>query len=351
MAADPPRRHASDDDVRPAAGNVVSEVLNGDLYIAPRPAGPDAEAASVLGMDVGSAFHRGRGGPGGWIVLFEPELHLARDILVPNLAGWLRSRLPTVPATPFLELAPDWACEVVSPGSERIDRECKLPIYARERVSHVWLVAPLERMIEVYRLDGDGYRLVVTRRGTDRVRLEPFAAIEIELEALWPTTPSEPKSPMRIGSGLLNLDAADDTPAVQALFAQLKAALPELEKLLHECSAEWGYEDPVYRFYHQSFKVYALGRMTKRIVSALQALAPEQQLNDWFLRLVSEGTDKTFDPEHNRRWLEVTRPIIEAFFHARYFLEMAVTYGQKLKAPPRMLPSGWAALLYLYRLR
>ena len=148
-----------------------------------------------------------------------------------------------------------------------------------------------------------------------------------------------------------NLDAMDDTPAVQALFASLKSALPELEKLLEACSGDWGYEDPIYRFDHQSFKVYALGPVTKRIVSALQALAPERQLNEWFMRIVSEGTDKSFDHEHNARWLEVTRPIVEAFFHARYFLEMAVTYGRLLTAPPRMLPSGWAALLYLYRLR
>jgi hypothetical protein len=151
--------------------------------------------------------------------------------------------------------------------------------------------------------------------------------------------------------GLEDLGAIDDTPAVQALFSSLKSALPELQKLLDEVSGDWGYEDPIYRFYHQSFKVYALGHATKRIVSALQALAPEQQLNEWFVRIVTEGTDKTFEHEHNARWLEVTRPMVEAFFHARYFLEMAVTYGRQLTAPPRMLPSGWAALLYLYRLR
>lgn len=193
MAADAARRHATYDDVLRAPEHVVAEVLNGDLHTSPQPAGPHAEAASVLGMDLGGPFHRGRGGPGGWIILDEPELHLGRDILVPDLAGWLRSRLPAVPPTPFLELAPDWTCEVISPGNERIDRERKLPIYARERVSHVWLVNPLERMVEVYRLDGDGYRLVVTRGGTDRVRLEPFGAIEIELEALWPTPPGEAK--------------------------------------------------------------------------------------------------------------------------------------------------------------
>jgi Uma2 family endonuclease len=193
MAADPARSQASYDDVLRAPDHVVAEVLDGDLYTSPRPSGPHTEAASVLGMDLGGAFHRGRGGPGGWIILFEPELHLGRDILVPDLAGWLRSRLPAVPSTPFLELAPDWACEVVSPGSERLDRERKLPLYSRERVSHVWLVDPLERMIEVYRLDGDSYRLVVTRGGTDRVRLEPFAAIEVELEAMWPSAPANPK--------------------------------------------------------------------------------------------------------------------------------------------------------------
>jgi Uma2 family endonuclease len=140
-------------------------------------------------MDLGSAFHRGRGGPGGWIILYEPELHLGADILVPDLGGWRRSRLPAVPRAAFLEVAPDFACEVLSPGTVRVDRERKLPIYARERVSHVWLVDPLERVLEVFRLDGDGYRVVATRGGTDRVRLEPFAEIELELSALWPDPP------------------------------------------------------------------------------------------------------------------------------------------------------------------
>ena len=150
---------------------------------------------------------------------------------------------------------------------------------------------------------------------------------------------------------LNDVDAVDDRPAVQALVASLQSALPELERILDECSDHWGYEDPIYRFYHQSFKVYALGRTTTRIVSALQALAPDQQLNEWFLRIVSEGTEKVFTPEDNRHWLEVTRPIVEAFFHSRYFLEMAVRYGRELTVAPQLLPSGWAALLCLYRLR
>jgi len=150
---------------------------------------------------------------------------------------------------------------------------------------------------------------------------------------------------------LKDVDAVDDRVAVQALVSNLKSALPDLEQLLDECNSHWGYEDPIYRFYHQSFKVYALGGTTKRIVSALQALAPDQQLNEWFVRIVSEGTNKVFAPEHNQYWLDVTRPIVEAFFHSRYFLEMAVRYGRQLSAAPRSLPSGWAALLYLYQLR
>jgi hypothetical protein len=146
-------------------------------------------------------------------------------------------------------------------------------------------------------------------------------------------------------------DDLDDRVVVQELFAALRASLPELEALLAECSSHWGYEDPVYRFYHQSFKVYALQAATEKIVARLQALAPAQPLNEWFLQIVREGTGHPFSPEHNRRWLAVTRPILEAFFHARYFLEMAVRYGKELKAPPRLLPSGWAALLYLYNLR
>ena len=143
----------------------------------------------------------------------------------------------------------------------------------------------------------------------------------------------------------------DERPQVQLLFKNLKAALPALEKLLEECGDHWGYEDHVYRFYHQSFKVYGAQETTTQIVAALQALAPERKLNDWFVQIVKDGTGKTFELDHNQRWLEVTRPIVEAFFHARYFLEMAVRYGKELEAPPQSLPSGWAAFLYLYQLR
>ncbi len=146
-------------------------------------------------------------------------------------------------------------------------------------------------------------------------------------------------------------DDVDDRQEVQEMVANLRASLPAFEKLLGDCQSHWGYEDPVYRFYHHSFKVYSLQETTTAIVAALQSLAPERTLNESFMAIVRDGTGKEFEREHNRRWLEVTRPIVEGFFHARYFLEMAVRYGRQLKQPPRQLPSGWAAFLYLYNLR
>ena len=136
----------------------------------------------------------------------------------------------------------------------------------------------------------------------------------------------------------------------EALLGSLRRDRGELEKLLSECSNHWGYEDPIYRFYHQSFKVYWLQETTRSIVQRLQALAPDQPLNPWFLEIVEAGTGKTFKQEDNARWTDVTRPILEAFFHARFFLEMAVRYAD-LQEPPRMLPSGYAALLYLFGMR
>jgi hypothetical protein len=149
----------------------------------------------------------------------------------------------------------------------------------------------------------------------------------------------------------MRFEDVDDREEVRNLLSNLHAALPRLEKLLEEAQSHWGYEDPIYRFYHQSRKVYWLQESTTRIVDALQALDPGRPLNPWFRAIVTDGTGKTFDLEHNRRWLEETRPIVEAFLHARYFLDMAVRYGRTLEVPPRLLPSGWAAVLYLFELR
>lgn len=148
------------------------------------------------------------------------------------------------------------------------------------------------------------------------------------------------------------MDSRDDERATieRRLLSAMQARHDDLKTFLEECSNHWGFEDPIYRFYHQSFKVYALQERTEAIVRLLASLAPDRALHPWFLQIIAEGTGKQFTPKDNAEWLRVTRPILEAFFHARFFLEMAVRYAH-LAEPPRPLPSGYAALLYLYELR
>jgi hypothetical protein len=148
------------------------------------------------------------------------------------------------------------------------------------------------------------------------------------------------------------LAAAEANPFDQKqLLANLKAALPQLERLLDECIGEQRYVEPVYRLYHRSFKVGWAQETTREIVAALQALAPGRQLNEWLTGIVNEGTGRALQRGDNDRFLEVSRPMLEALFHARFFLEMAVRYSRELHDVPATLPSGWAALLYLYDLR
>jgi hypothetical protein len=135
------------------------------------------------------------------------------------------------------------------------------------------------------------------------------------------------------------------------LLKSIAANMDTLESLLLQCTDRWGYEDPIYRFYHQSFKVFVLQERTEAIIAKLRALAPALPLNDWFMEIVRQGTGRGFSLKDNENWTAVTRPILEAFFHARYFLEMVCKYGRELDAPPKLLPSGWAAMLYLYKLR
>ena len=183
--ADPARKRATYADVLATPPNVIAEVIFGSLYTQPRPAGPHTRAASVLGMDLGGPFDRGRGGPGGWIILYEPELHFDDDVLVPDMAGWRRERMAETPAAAFITLAPDWVCEVLSPSTEAIDRTEKMALYAREGVGHAWLVQPIVRTLEVYRRQGAAWLLVGVWRDGAMVRAEPFDAIELELGALW----------------------------------------------------------------------------------------------------------------------------------------------------------------------
>ncbi|MEZ4222349.1 MAG: Uma2 family endonuclease [Polyangiaceae bacterium] len=184
--SDAARRVATYDDILAAPANKVAEILGGELRLSPRPAKPHAAAASALGEELGPPFKRGRGGPGGWILLDEPELHLGADVVVPDLGGWRRERLPVLTdEEPHFTLAPDWACEVLSASTARYDRAEKLPICAREGVSHVWLVDPVDRLLEVLRLENGRYSLLGVHRDQALVRAEPFDAIELELGVLW----------------------------------------------------------------------------------------------------------------------------------------------------------------------
>lgn len=164
---------------------MVGEIVHGVLYANPRPASPHAAAATAISEELGPPFKRGRGGPGGWVILYEPELHLGEDVLVPDLGGWRRGRMPEMPHVAAFELAPDWVCEVLSPSTAKLDRGEKLPVYARARVGNVWFVDPLQQYLEVLRLDGETYRILGTHFGDAKVRAEPFDAIELDLSVLW----------------------------------------------------------------------------------------------------------------------------------------------------------------------
>lgn len=183
---DPARRRATYEDVLNAPREKVAEVIDGTLYLHSRPAKPHAAAATALGEELGPPFKRGRGGPGGWLLLFEPELHLGEDILVPDLAGWRRERMPFMTdELPYFTLAPDWACEVLSPSTGKLDRSAKLPIYAAAGVSHAWLVDPLLHTLEVLRRQEGRWLIVDVFKDDAKIRAEPFDALELDLAILW----------------------------------------------------------------------------------------------------------------------------------------------------------------------
>lgn len=174
-----------------APEEMVAEILDGELHLSPRPARPHANVASNLGGILTAPFKFGRGGPGGWVIIDEPELHLGPrpDKLVPDLAGWRRERLPRAvggdEAPAHYGLAPDWACEILSERTRSRDKGQKMRIYAREGVRHLWHVDPLTRTLEIFRLTEGQWHLVHSFTGEARVRAEPFEAIELELALVW----------------------------------------------------------------------------------------------------------------------------------------------------------------------
>lgn len=182
-----PARRATYQDVLDAPPNVVAQVVDGVLYTHPRPASPHANTCYSLGSRLRDPFRFGRGGPGGWIILFEPELHLGADpdVLVPDVAGWRRERMPRMPSVANFTLAPDWVCEILSPSTERFDREVKMPIYLREQIPHAWLIDPLKQTLEAYAHGGRRWELLAVHRGASVVQIPPFDALPFHLGKLW----------------------------------------------------------------------------------------------------------------------------------------------------------------------
>jgi Uma2 family endonuclease len=167
--------------------HLVGEIIDGELVATPRPASPHAFATSASGWSVFGQFHGppGSGGSGGWWILFEPELHFGLDVLVPDVAGWRRERMPKMPNVPAFELAPDWVCESLSPSTARIDRGPKMDIYARAGVKHHWIIDANIKTLEVFRLENARWVRIATDGGDDKVRAEPFDAVEIDLSRWW----------------------------------------------------------------------------------------------------------------------------------------------------------------------
>jgi Uma2 family endonuclease len=193
MSAVPGRKRATYQDVLDAPPHLTAEVLDGELHLMPRPRRAHVRSASGLGSFLFGAFQVGAGGPGGWTILYEPELHLGPepDILVPDIAGWRDGRLVDSEEIdePFITVVPDWVCEILSPGTLRVDRMKKMPIYRREKVPRVWLVDPRELTVEVFALAGDNYTLVGTFGGDDAVVAPPFDAVPIPPAFMWGKKP------------------------------------------------------------------------------------------------------------------------------------------------------------------
>ncbi len=187
------KKHATYADLEAVPPNLVAEILGGTLVTHPRPAPKHASSSSSLTGEISPPFQKGRGGPGGWIFLDEPELHLGFDVIVPDIAGWRKEHSSTLAEKSYIETAPDWVCEILSPSTERYDRGIKREIYARAGVQYLWFVNPQEQVLEAFKLTGKDWLLIATVIAGQEVSIEPFNAISFPLSVLFPF--DEPNHP------------------------------------------------------------------------------------------------------------------------------------------------------------
>jgi Uma2 family endonuclease len=191
MTARKLERRATYEDVLRAPEGLVAELIDGELYTSPRPRIRHARVAGRLIGRLERAFDTGDEGPGGWMILMEPELWLHDDTLVPDIGGWHVDRAPTDPEMWRIDIPPDWICEVLSPSTRRYDRVKKMAIYARHGIGHAWLADPIDRTLEVKRLENGRWTEVATY-DEGLIRAEPFDAIEIDLAKIWGPPPESP---------------------------------------------------------------------------------------------------------------------------------------------------------------
>src|SRR5262245_16861396 len=180
------KKPATYDDVLQLPEGMNGQIVDGELFASPRPRMGHANVGSELTSELRSRFGRSKGGPGGWWIIFEPELHFGANVVIPDLAGWRRERLPKLPAdAPFMELAPDWICEIISPSTASFDRVKKLRVYLHAGVTYAWLVDPAGRTIEALRKESDRWVVLGNYPGDAPARIEPFEAHELDLRTLW----------------------------------------------------------------------------------------------------------------------------------------------------------------------
>ncbi|MBF0474802.1 MAG: Uma2 family endonuclease [Deltaproteobacteria bacterium] len=184
--SEPAKKKATYEDLYGVPENMTGEIIYGELTVTPRPSTKHILTTSALNAKIIPPYYFGDGGgPGGWIILIGPEIALVENILVPDLAGWKRDRFPKRQEHNWIDVVPDWVCEVLSPSTALRDRTKKMAIYAEYGVGYLWFIDPVHMTVDIFRLESSRWVPLGVFGGNEKVRLEPFQQIEIDLGHLW----------------------------------------------------------------------------------------------------------------------------------------------------------------------